>query len=246
MDLTQYAVIALALAGGALAKGATGMGLPLIALPVLTTALGLQHAIVVMTIPILVTNTWQVWTFRAEFADPALHFLRPMLVAGAVGVAVGTWMLTALPERWLAMALGLILLAYLALRLARPDLKIGMEAGRRAAGPLGLGAGLLQGATGISAPLGVTFIHAMRLHRPAHVGAVSAMFLALAVMQLPALAVAGLITAERLAQGLFALLPILIFMPVGQWLARRLSVAAFDRMILIFLGLIGLKLLFDL
>jgi len=45
MDLSSAVIMALALAAGAIVKGATGMGLPLVALPVLTAAFGLQHAV---------------------------------------------------------------------------------------------------------------------------------------------------------------------------------------------------------
>ncbi|MNL80819.1 hypothetical protein D3C87_2077630 [compost metagenome] len=44
-----------------------------------------------------------------------------------------------------------------------------------------------------------------------------------------------------LVEGFAALIPILIFMPLGQFIAGRMSRQAFDRMILIFLGLMGLK-----
>lgn len=37
------------------------------------------------------------------------------------------------------------------------------------------------------------------------------------------------------------MIPILVFMPLGQALAGRLDRRAFDLMILIFLGLMGLK-----
>ena len=49
-----------------------------------------------------------------------------------------------------------------------------------------------------------------------------------------------------LLQGLLALVPILIFMPLGQWISGKLSRTAFDRMILAFLGIIGLKLVLGL
>src|SRR5690606_6108941 len=100
--------------------------------------------------------------------------------------------------------------------------------------------------TGISAPIGVTFIHAMRLPREPLVFAISAMFLVLALVQAPALWVAGVLRPEWLLQGVFALLPTFLFMPVGQWLASKLSAEAFDRMILIFLGVIGLKMVLGL
>src|SRR5690606_39913737 len=99
--MSAIIVMVLALAGGGMVKGATGMGLPLIALPVLTAAFGLQHAIGLMTIPLIVTNIWQVWRFRAAAGTDRLAFMPLFLVGGVVGIGIGTWALTTLPEQLL-------------------------------------------------------------------------------------------------------------------------------------------------
>lgn len=241
MDLPTLALIFVAVGAGAISKGATGMGMPLIAIPIVTVLFGLQHAIVVLAIPILVSNAWQVWHFRGAHDKARLGFLTPMLIACAIGVAGGTWFLTVVPERGLALTLGLLLLGYLVLRFANPHFIVGPEAARRWAAPAGLGAGLLHGSTGISAPIGVTFIHAMRLPRESLVFAISTMFLLLGMVQAIALGIAGILRTEWLLQGVFALLPTFLFMPVGQWLASKLSAEAFDKAMLIFLGVIGVK-----
>jgi uncharacterized membrane protein YfcA len=137
----------------------------------------------------------------------------------------------------------MLLLGYVVLRLVRPSWSVGERAARTAAIPAGASAGVLQGATGISAPVGVTFIHAMRLGRDAHVYAVSAMFLLFAVVQMLALAGSGVMEPEWYLQGVFALVPVGLFMPLGQWLGGKLSAVAFDRLILVFLGVMGIKLL---
>jgi len=246
VDLQSAMLMVLALGLGAVVKGATGMGLPLVALPVLASVFGLQHAVGLMTIPLIVTNVWQVWRFRGEARSPLLGFMPLFLVAGAIGIIVGTWALTTLPERVLVLTLGIILLVYVLLRLATPHWSLGLEMANRFGPIAGLGAGALQGATGISSPIGVTFIHAMGLDRAAHVFAVSAMFLLFSVVHLPALWVAGVMQPLWLLQGVAALVPILIFMPLGQWISGRLSRKAFDRMILVFLGGIGLKMVLGL
>ncbi|MAN78238.1 MAG: hypothetical protein CML24_13875 [Rhizobiales bacterium] len=241
MDIIALAIIFVAVGAGAISKGATGMGMPLITIPFLAATFGLQHAIAVLLIPILVSNASQLYRFRHARGEAGLGFLQPMLMLCVVGVIAGTWFLTSTPERGLALTLGILLLGYLALRLLNPHFTVGPQAARRWAMPAGLGAGLLHGATGISAPIGVTFIHAMRFGRDAHVYAVSAMFMVLAIFQAPSLWVAGILRPEWLMQGMFALIPTFLFMPVGQWLAGKMSQSAFDRMILIFLGAIGLK-----
>lgn len=240
------AIMFLALAAGAVIKGATGMGLPLVALPVLATFFGLQHAISIMAITQVITNSMQLWQFRGSSRSAEMGFLPLFLVTGCIGVVGGTWLLSHLPERVLILSLGILLLLYFALKLTRPHFVVSPRAARLFGPVAGLGSGTLQGATGISAPVGVTFIHAMGMGRDAHVYAVSAMFLVLALVQLPSLFIAGIMQPEWVWQAILAMIPILVFMPVGQTLAGRLSRKAFDRMILIFLGLIGLKMVLGL
>jgi uncharacterized membrane protein YfcA len=241
VPIESLLVMALALGAGGLVKGATGMGLPLVALPILAAFISIPQAIAIAAVVGLLTNTWQVWRYRADMwtAD----FLPALLAGGAAGIAFGTWLLTALPERALAIVLATMVFLYVGLKLARPHFRLSRPAGRRLAPGIGLAAGALQGATGISAPIGVTFIHSLGLNRTAHVFAVSAMFLLFAAVQMPALTLAGIMTWPVFLQGLFALVPALLMMPVGAWLAERLSQAAFDRAMLALLAIVGLQLI---
>lgn len=239
-------MIVVALGAGAFVKGATGMGLPLIAIPVLVTGLGLPHAISVMTIPMIVTNVWQIWRFRGERSSPSLSFLMPMILAGACGIVLGTWVLTRVDDRTLSTALGTLLLSYVVVQLLRPNLTLGPVSVRYAAVPAGLAAGLLQGSTGLSSPVVVTFIHTMRLSYAPHVFAVSIVFLMLSVAQLPALVVSGMLRWGGVLEGAFAMLPIMCFMPLGQWIGARITRSTFDRSVLTLIGLMGLKLALNL
>lgn len=246
MDFSNLVIIFFAVGIGAAIKGATGMGMPLIAIPMLASFLGLQHALAILVAPVLVSNVWQLWRLRAARRDSPLGFLVPMLAACAVGVVIGTWFLTTVPERGLTFALGALLVSYMVFRVARPSFVLGPDAAKRWAMPAGLATGMLHGATGIAAPTGVTFVHAMRFGRDAHVFAVSSMFLMLAVIQAPSLWIAGVWQPQFMLESLFALVPTFALMPLGHWLGDRLSQKAFDRMILAFLGVIGVKMLLGL
>lgn len=245
-ELDRMVIMGLALAAGAVVKGATGMGLPLVALPVLTTVFGLQHAVGIMAITQILTNSMQIWQFRQARHEAAMRFLPLFLLAGGLGVILGTWLLSSLPERVLVFSLGLLLLGYFLLKIGRPHLTVGPKLAMRAGPFAGFGSGVLQGATGISAPIGVTFIHAMGMDRAAHVYAVSAMFLTLGLVQFPALVLSGIMQPQWILEALLAMIPILVFMPLGQALAGKLSRRAFDLMILVFLGLMGLKMVLGL
>ncbi len=125
MDIGRLAIMTLALGAGAIVKGATGMGLPLVALPVLTTVFGLQHAVGLMCVPLIFTNAWQVWRFRASARDDRMAFLPLFLAGGAIGIGLGTWALTSLPERALVLTLGIILLGHVALKLMASHFVLG-------------------------------------------------------------------------------------------------------------------------
>ncbi len=245
VDWAAALTIVAAFGLGGMVKGLTGMGMPLVAIPILAGVFSVPDAIALMTVPVLVTNAWQLTSLRAALAGGQIRFLVPMLTAGAVGVVCGTALLVAIDDATLMLTLAGLLLGYVGLRLAHPDFRIGPRAGTVAAAPVGLAAGVLQGATGVSAPIGVTFIHAMRFDRDTHVFAVSAMFGLFAVTQTTSLALAGVLSAPRLVESAFALLPTAVAMAIGSALGRRFSRATFDRLILALLTLSAAKMIVD-
>src|SRR5579862_7963208 len=59
MDVAQMMVIAGAFIVAGLAKGAIGMGMPPIAIGLMSFAVPLESAIAIMVVPTMVTNVWQ-------------------------------------------------------------------------------------------------------------------------------------------------------------------------------------------
>lgn len=245
LDPTTLVIVTAGLGLGGIVKGVTGMGLPLVGVTVLATFIGVPHAIAILVVPTLVTNAWQLWSYRQAMERGQMRFLVPMLGFGAIGIGFGTWLLVEIDETLLSLGLAGMLLAYVGLRLSSPNFRIPLGLGLILSAPVGFAAGVLQGATGISAPIGVTFIHAMRFARAAHVFAVSAMFMVFAIAQVPALTVAGVLTPQRWLESAFALLPVALFMPVGTWIGRRVDHATFDKAILLLLTVTALKMIVD-
>lgn len=241
--LAEGAGLALAVLGiviGGVLKGATGMGAPVVAVPILAVAFDVQTAVAVFAVPNFVSNLWQAWAYRAERLP--WRFTLSFAISGLAGAALGTVMLVGLPSDSLLWLIAAAVAGYVTLRLMRPDWVLGRAAGARLAMPVGLGAGVLQGAVGLSAPLSVTFLSAMRLDRGAFIATVSIFFLAMSLPQLPMLVAFGVMTGERMLYGLAALAIVLAVMPLGAVLARRISREAFDRIILALLAAIALRL----
>lgn len=240
MSLDFFLIVFVALGLGGVVKGAIGLGLPIVSIPALAAFLGVPHALAIIMTPLVVTNAWQIWQYRHARTDQP--FLAPLVGSGLVGIALGTWALTELPAEALSLTLAGLVTIYIALSLAKPHVALAPKVGRRIAPFVGFVGGVLQGATGISAPVTVTFMHALRLERAPFIFAVSVMFLSWALVQSTSLAVAGVLTPVRLLEGLVALVPIALGMPLGNWLAGKLSRKAFERIIIGILAVMALRL----
>lgn len=240
MSIESIIVIIIALSVGSIGKAITGFGLPLIAIPVMASFIGVETSVVIMVIPGVLSNLWQLWEHRAHGA--AIDGLGAMLVACVLGVAAGTWSLSWLDDR----VLSLIMAAWIAIYLANLLYKGGLRIPRRMARILSptvvLVTGVVQGATGASGPIFVTYLHALRLRAGVQVYIVSVIFLAFALSQLVAVAGFGLLTTERLWQSLLALIPIGLTMPIGFRIARVINRRMFDACVVVLLAATCFKL----
>ena len=236
-----WAIIALAFGG--IVKGAIGAGVPIIAIPVLTMTHDVQFAVAVLLAPNLVANMLQAWAYRSDLLPR--RFLLPFALGGAAGVAFGTYGLTRVPQGALSLTVAVAVLTYVAIRLLNPSLTLQYQLGRKLALPIGVISGVLQGSTGMSAPISVTFLNALRLERPVFIGTIAVFFTALTIMQIPALAVTGILTPERALVSLVALATVLAFMPVGALLAKHLSRRFFDFVTLGLLVVLAGKIIID-
>ncbi|MFN7003447.1 MAG: sulfite exporter TauE/SafE family protein [Roseinatronobacter sp.] len=233
----------LAILLGGVMKGAIGAGVPVIAAPALTMLFNVQTAVAILVVPNLLSNLWQAWQYRHQ-ALPK-RFLILFAGGGMLGVAVGTWLLSILPQETLSLMVALAVFAYIGLRLSKPGWTLAREAAQRLSGAAGIAGGFLQGATGISAPASITFLNAMRLPREAFIGTISIFFIAMTAMQIPALWSVGLLSLEKLAMGFGALGLVFLAMPLGNWLGQRTSPKVFDVIMLVTLGILATKILIE-
>jgi uncharacterized protein len=237
------AIIVIAMSVGAFIKGATGQGLPQIAIPVMASFLGVEHAVVVMAIPGIVSNSWLMWTYRGHLQRT--RDLPAMLLTGIVGAVAGTTLLITLDERVLSLALASVIVLYVVVFFTQPEFRLQPEVTRYLSPPVGLAAGVLQGSTGISGPLVSTYLHAFRLEKETYVLSVTTVFMVYAIVQTVALAVLGLYNAARLVESLVALVPIMIMLALGARVTQKLSRRSFDLMIVGVLLSSGAKLVYD-
>jgi uncharacterized membrane protein YfcA len=240
VDWWGVALAALAIALGGVLKGATGAGAPIVAVPLLAMLYDVQFAVTVFAVPNLLSNLWQGWSFRRARLPAA--FIVTFAAGGGVGAMIGTVMLASLaPELLLLMTAGAVFV-YIAFRMMRPGWTLRYPLAVALAGPVGVLAGVLQGASGVSAPVSLSFLNAMKLERATFIATVSVFFAGVTALQLVPLVGYGFMTPLRFALGLGALAVIAGFMPLGALAARHISRETFDRVILALLAVIAVRL----
>ena len=241
--IVEIAVIALCLAGGGLLKGATGAGAPILAIPALAAFFDVRFAVIVMLLPNLCTNLWQAIRFRAHVLR--WTFMLPLLGGGIAGAALGTLALKAFDPNLLSLGVAIAVLFYVVVRISRPHWSLPMGAAHWLSAPAGLLAGLLQGGAGLSAPVSITFLNALRLPRKSFIATISSLFVAFSVVQILVASTNGLIRENEIYFSLFALAPVSLAMPLGARLAVMVSPQALDRTILAILAILAVKLLVE-
>jgi uncharacterized membrane protein YfcA len=224
-------IIVVAIAVGAFIKGATGGGLPQIAIPVMAPFIGVEHAVVIMAIPGVVSNLWLAYHHREAY--PRTRDLPSLVCLGVVGAVLGTVALKSLDGRVLSAVLVVVIVAYVVVVLVHPGFHLPPRLTRVTSPPVGLAGGVLQGSTGISGPLLTTYLHGFRLPPKAFIFSLAVLFGISAVVQAVTLAVVGLYTGTRLVESLLILLPIAAFQPIGSWASTRLSRMTFQRVTLV-------------
>ncbi|MEO0492243.1 MAG: sulfite exporter TauE/SafE family protein [Actinomycetota bacterium] len=228
MSGEEIAVALLAILLGSAIKSISGMGLPLVGIPIISFVTDLETAVAAIAIPNLLINVAMAWRARDMAAET--RDLPVLGVMGVIGGVVGTYALVSFSEEPLVAVLVAVVTIYVITFIRTPDFRIGPATSRRAAPAVGLGTGLLQGAIGISGPLIGSWIHSYRLDRRTHIFSVTILFALAGAAQLGALLVAGELDG-RWTVALLGCIPALATIPLGERLRSRFSSEGFDRFI---------------
>lgn len=239
---TTEILFVLAVGGGAaLIKSITGMGYPLVLLPVLALFIDVADAIVIVAPSNFVLNLQLVGNSRHEWSNATT--LPRFLVGGVVGAVIGSLLLPALPNNLLRVVLVVIIVLFLVNSLRSNTFELSERQGRRLAPAVGGLAGLFQGGAGVSGPIVTPWFLSVGISRDAYLLAIASTFSLTGVAQIVVLAAQGLFTAELFALSL-ALIPLafLVF-PLGVRIRERISVETFHNIVLVLLAVSAVSLL---
>ncbi len=221
--------MSLAIAFGAFVKGVAGAGLPILAVPLLSAIVGVEHAISVMIIPSFVSNVVVVFMLRKEMR--ANWELLSCIGFGLVGTTLGAWLLAIANREVMFLVLAAWVGFYLLLRQVKPDFQIPDERTGVVAPPVGFVTGIFQSATGLSFPVFGPYWQARNLSRDRFAFNASALLMSFSFIQGISFLKLGMLTPERMTQGAAALIPLFIALVVGLRVGPKLDYRRFNMII---------------
>ena len=228
---------------GGLSKGATGIGLPLIAVPVAAIILPPKVAIALMAGPILASNLWMVVT-SPQTPAMARRFW-PLLLLSLPFCALGTYVLVSVPVHILEIWLGAAVLAVVALQLFpfRPQIPPRHE--KLASAVTGIVGGTLQGVSGFSGPAFSIFLLSIRADKNTFAVACTVVFFVSSRPLVAILTVEGVLAGQEWLVSALLPLPVLFGVWCGQRVRHRIPEARFRAVLLCLLAVIGTPLMLE-
>src|SRR5262245_25692223 len=218
-------------------KGTAGLGFPTLATPLLSLAVDVKTAVVLLILPNIVMDGIQF--ARRGAPTETIRRLLPLLVTGAIGTVLGTRLLVVLPARAVLLLLGAFVIAFVALNATRfsPRLPAGWEPW---AGPAaGLVAGVVGGVTNVPGTPLAMYFYALGMSKTDFLASTAFTFLIYKLVQIGAVAWYGLFSSALAATSLALTGIALAGFVAGLWVQNRLDQRAFNRAVLTLLGALG-------
>ena len=229
-------LVALGLFCGGWVKGVFGMGLPTVALGLLSLIMPPVEAATLIVIPTLATNAWQF----ATGPQPAVAVARfaTLLLGVGIGTVAGIGFLTGSHTALVSMALGGVLILYAAVGMLATRLHVSERAARWASPLIGVVTGIVNGATGVSVMPLVPYLNSIGLQREVLIQSMGLVFMVSMLALAACLAWTGHLQVAAAGASALALLPVFAGMYAGQIVRLRLHADAYRKWF--FVGLIGL------
>lgn len=262
-DYTDYALVALVLAGAAFVQSASGFGFALVAVAVLPQIIGLESAISLIAAFSLLVSLSTLWLNRGDFSWSRTW---PLTVAICATLPIGFWFLKNADGMILVRALGVILITVAVMDLRISALKFfRYRFGKRkdsasarstiaaipeeeirtlpkwSVWPLGMIGGLLGGAFNVSGPPAVAYVYSQPWSKLQTVAVLQTVFLIAGLFRNGLMIAAGDYNAQLMRWVACSIPTALLAIWLGKKLLDRLPKNLLKLMVFTFILVMGVK-----
>jgi uncharacterized membrane protein YfcA len=240
MGLEQIVLVLLGALAAGLVNGLTGFGTAITALPIWLYVLSPTAA---STLAIICALFAQLQTLPMIWPHIRWRLALPLVVAGIVGVPVGTLLLPLIEPRFFKLGVAGFLIAYSAYVLVRRNKISAANGGVVTDAVVGFGGGVLGGLAGVPGALPIVWTDFRGWSKEQRRGVVQTFNLATVSCALAAHALTGLLTRQVALQAAVALPGTIAGVWIGAFAYRRLADHNYQRVVMLLLLVLGLMLL---
>ena len=237
------ALVAVSLAIAGVVKGGIGVGMPVVALPLLSTLVDVQTAVMLLSVPLVLSNIPQ--ALEGGHVPQTLWSLAPVLVGMVPGVWIGVAVLLNVDPAVAKIAAGAGVMLAAALTLLAPNLQIQ----RRLVGPVGFCAGLCGGLLGgmaaLSGPLVFIFLLAKGLRGSAFTKEASMFLVVSSVLLASALTSSHRFDWRDVLISTLATAPVVAGTLVGQKVRDAVPAEVFKKLVVLMVLVSGAQLIWS-
>jgi uncharacterized membrane protein YfcA len=224
-------LLAVSLVIAGVLKGVIGVGMPIVAFPMLTMLVDVQTAVMLLSMPLVLSNIPQ--ALEGGLVGQTLWRLAPVLVGMVPGIWIGVVVLLNVDPAVAKIVAGVGVILVAALMLLAPKLQIK----QRMIGPIGLGAGfcggLLGGIAALSGPLVFIFLLAKGLSGKAFTKEASMFLVVSSVLLASALTSSRRFDWHDVLISTLATAPVVAGMLVGQQVRDAVPAYAFKKLVVL-------------
>lgn len=243
LDLGAAALAAcvVAMLAGGTVKGVVGIGLPLVALPVMANFIPIPKAMALLILPSFATSVWQ--SFHGGLFAPSVKRFWPLLIGIGAGTVISVRMLATFNVTVLYAILGTIVAVFALVLHRRLVFTVAPRVEPWLAPAAGVVSGLVGGLSMLFGTVYAMYFSGLRLGKEALVAAISLSNVWATVVLAVAMARYDLIGGTDLVASLLALVPAFGGVLLGTWLRRYIDEDRFRKTLAVVLFLIGLNLI---
>lgn len=221
-------------------KGVAGMGLPTVAMGVLSAIMPPVSAASLLIIPSFVTNFWQLFTGPNFVA--LIKRLWVMMLGIMIGTIAGSRLLTSANTVYASVGLGVALIIYAMHGLFAKPLSVPGRIEGSLSPVIGLTTGLINGGTGVFTLPAVPYLQSLGLSKDDFIQSLGLSFTVSTIALAAGLARGGAFHLGNITLSALAVIPSLCGMRVGAIVRGRISAVTFRRWFLILIAILGLEL----
>ena len=234
-----FCIITLILAGTV--KGILGIGLPLVAVPILATFFDLPTAIALMILPIMASNITQAWEGKRNTIS--IKRFVSLLITLIPCTIFAAQYLTTINIKTGSVILGSIVVIFSLSKFLKLNFNIKPKAESILSPIVGIISGLIGGVSSLIGPVIAMYFVSLKMQKDVFVGTIAIVFLFFATTLYTTMAINGTLNLNNIYSSVIISFPVMAGVFIGNKVRKLINLRTFEIALTLCLILIGLNLI---